>query len=213
MDVASAAAVKRLALVAALAASCTHAIAADYSPTDRDLTSIFSNCAAVAFRGKQIIVSGRGQQLFGGLYTQYLTSALALAPLGVVRGRFQSAIDRLDMVARGESQSAEDQTKQIIEVLKDCSNQQAVNASKFGANASAEHEDVGGKSDLKAAGTTTFDVLNALGKPAREDYDPDGRFVYLYETTTGYVAYLFDSDAVLIRFRGYCDSKKSACSQ
>lgn len=52
--------------------------------------------------------------------------------------------------------------------------------------------------------TTSEDVLSCMGKPQHEDYNPDGRFVYLYETPTKTVlTYLFGQDKKLIKIVGY----------
>jgi hypothetical protein len=52
--------------------------------------------------------------------------------------------------------------------------------------------------------TTSDDVLLCMGKPRHEDYNPDGRFVYLYETPQKVaLTYLFGKDKKLIKIIGY----------
>ena len=54
------------------------------------------------------------------------------------------------------------------------------------------------------AKTTSDDVLSCMGKPRHEDYNPDGRFVYLYETPQKVaLTYLFGKDKKLIKITGY----------
>ena len=57
-------------------------------------------------------------------------------------------------------------------------------------------------------GETTSDyVISCLGKPKHEDYNPDGRFVYLYETNGNTIlTYLFGKDKKLIKIVGYENS-------
>jgi outer membrane protein assembly factor BamE (lipoprotein component of BamABCDE complex) len=52
--------------------------------------------------------------------------------------------------------------------------------------------------------TTSDDVLSCMGKPQHEDYNPDGRFVYLYETPQKIIfTYLFGTDKKLLKITGY----------
>lgn len=52
--------------------------------------------------------------------------------------------------------------------------------------------------------STADEIKVALGKPSHEDHNPDGRFVYIYDASSGgMTAYLFDSKGVLIRIRRY----------
>jgi hypothetical protein len=52
--------------------------------------------------------------------------------------------------------------------------------------------------------TTAKEVKKQLGRPMNENHNPDGRFVYMYQTRDGaMVAFLFDDKGVLIRVRGY----------
>ncbi|MCE9684632.1 YjgB family protein [Shewanella sp. AS16] len=52
--------------------------------------------------------------------------------------------------------------------------------------------------------TTSDDIVSCMGKPSHEDYNPDGRFVYLYDSQKKIVlAYLFGKDKKLIKVTGY----------
>lgn len=52
--------------------------------------------------------------------------------------------------------------------------------------------------------TTSDDVISCMGKPIHEDYNPDGRFVYLYETPKEVVlAYVFGKDKKLVKVTGF----------
>lgn len=52
--------------------------------------------------------------------------------------------------------------------------------------------------------TTSDHVVSCMGKPQHEDYNPDGRFVYLYETKGNTIlTYLFGKDKKLIKIVGY----------
>jgi outer membrane protein assembly factor BamE (lipoprotein component of BamABCDE complex) len=55
--------------------------------------------------------------------------------------------------------------------------------------------------------TTSDHVVSCMGKPQHEDYNPDGRFVYLYETEGNTIlTYLFGKDKKLIKIVGYENS-------
>ena len=55
--------------------------------------------------------------------------------------------------------------------------------------------------------TTSDHVVSCMGKPQHEDYNPDGRFVYLYETKGNTIlTYLFSKDKKLIKIVGYENS-------
>lgn len=52
--------------------------------------------------------------------------------------------------------------------------------------------------------TTSYHVISCMGKPQHEDYNPDGRFVYLYESKQNVIlTYLFGEDKKLIKIVGY----------
>ncbi|GAA5194724.1 hypothetical protein [Ferrimonas gelatinilytica] len=52
--------------------------------------------------------------------------------------------------------------------------------------------------------TTSDDVVSCMGKPRHEDYNSDGRFVYLYETQNKIIlTYLFGKDKKLVKITGY----------
>jgi hypothetical protein len=52
--------------------------------------------------------------------------------------------------------------------------------------------------------STAKEVRDKLGKPASENHNPDGRFVYLYQAKNGAIlTFLFDAQGVLTRVRGY----------
>ena len=61
------------------------------------------------------------------------------------------------------------------------------------------------------AGEATSDfVKGCLGKPDNEDYNPDGRYIYLYYGRNGLVfSYLFGSDDKLIKVSGYQDKSRN----
>ncbi|MCL1038915.1 YjgB family protein [Shewanella submarina] len=51
---------------------------------------------------------------------------------------------------------------------------------------------------------TSDDVLSCMGKPGYEDYNPDGRFVYLYNAPQGAkITFLFGKDKKLIETNVY----------
>ncbi|MBJ2136135.1 hypothetical protein JEU11_06700 [Paraglaciecola chathamensis] len=55
--------------------------------------------------------------------------------------------------------------------------------------------------------TTSDHVISCMGKPQHEDYNPDGRFVFLYEAKDNVIlTYLFGEDKKLIKIVGYEDS-------
>lgn len=52
--------------------------------------------------------------------------------------------------------------------------------------------------------TSSEDVVSCMGKPNHEDYNPDGRFVYFYDSNKNAVlAYLFGKDKKLRQVMGY----------
>lgn len=52
--------------------------------------------------------------------------------------------------------------------------------------------------------TTSEQVLRCMGKPQHENYNPDGRFVYLYESKQNLIlTYLFSPDKKLLKIVGY----------
>jgi hypothetical protein len=52
--------------------------------------------------------------------------------------------------------------------------------------------------------TTSDDVVSCMGKPRHEDYNPDGRFVYLYESSKNItLTYLFGKNKKLVKITGY----------
>ena len=55
--------------------------------------------------------------------------------------------------------------------------------------------------------TTSEHVISCMGKPQHEDYNPDGRFVYLYDTKGNTIlTYVFGEDKKLIKIVGYENS-------
>ncbi|TKB45370.1 hypothetical protein [Thalassotalea mangrovi] len=51
---------------------------------------------------------------------------------------------------------------------------------------------------------TSMQIKGCMGKPNHEDFNPDGRYVFLYETEEGIiVTYLFDSNDKLVKVTGY----------
>lgn len=58
--------------------------------------------------------------------------------------------------------------------------------------------------DYKVGESTSLKVQSCLGSPYHENYNPDGRYVYLYKldpTTT--LAFVFDKSGTLLNTRGY----------
>ncbi|WP_020580864.1 hypothetical protein [Endozoicomonas elysicola] len=52
--------------------------------------------------------------------------------------------------------------------------------------------------------TTSEDVVSCMGKPQHEDYNPDGRFVYIYDTPQEIIlSYLFGENKKLIKIAAY----------
>lgn len=55
--------------------------------------------------------------------------------------------------------------------------------------------------------TTSDHVISCMGKPKHEDYNPDGRFVFLYEAKNNVIlTYLFGEDKLLIKVVVYENS-------
>lgn len=53
-------------------------------------------------------------------------------------------------------------------------------------------------------GASALFIVKCIGKPANEDHNPDGRFVYLYKLKGGItITYLFDPNGLLLGTRVY----------
>ena len=62
--------------------------------------------------------------------------------------------------------------------------------------------------DYKPGVINSAEVKQCMGDPVHEDHNPDGRYIYMYESTDGtIVAFLFDSSDKLIRVNGYVTKK------
>ncbi|MCS4250752.1 MULTISPECIES: hypothetical protein [unclassified Pseudomonas] len=58
--------------------------------------------------------------------------------------------------------------------------------------------------DYKAGELTSQEVQSCLGSPSHENYNPDGRYVYLYKLKTNTIlAFVFDKSGMLLNTRGY----------
>jgi len=55
----------------------------------------------------------------------------------------------------------------------------------------------------KEGQATSVEVKQCLGKPAHENRNPDGRYIYMYNIQGNTIAFLFDSTGKLIRIKGY----------
>ncbi|ROM33630.1 hypothetical protein BK648_22850 [Pseudomonas poae] len=58
--------------------------------------------------------------------------------------------------------------------------------------------------DYKVGKSTSQEIQNCLGSPYYENYNPDGRYVYLYKLDPAITrAFVFDASGKLINTRGY----------
>jgi len=79
-------------------------------------------------------------------------------------------------------------------------------------------EDVTKLNSLKQGATTSEDVIGTFGKPLRENHNPDGRFIYVYNCRlpdkdgpsnpplVGEITFLFGPDHRFVRLSVYQDT-------
>ena len=176
--------------------------------TPEDTATLLTLCAAVADGGKNQTSNPNGKKMFGGLYTNFLRVALAYAPIDFVNASLQREVtNHKQLIA--QLSSATDLENYITEVFE--FGTQFIESHKAEIKKNLNEIKLPGKSDAitKAGSTTPLEVLAALGKPLREDYNPDGKFVYAFDTKTGFDVFLFDQENRLIRNRTYSDALKS----
>lgn len=168
---------------------------------------VFARCVVVTAEGKRSVEEARAY--FGRLYTQSIRNALAFAPEARVREVLAAATaqHRRDFAAM-------DQDRRVAHVkalLHAC--QEA--RSTLGAKAEPARPEprIARESEFPPGTTDAIAVLAAKGRPDSEDYNPDGRFVYAYETGNTRQAFLFDGENRLVRVRSYCDKLKGECPE
>lgn len=181
-----------------------------FSATDDEISNEFLYCAAVFNAGKAASNNPAVTQYSGRQYTKYLVSALALTSGELVKEKYSAALEKHNLFLK-ESANADDFGKQLSALMNSCAQTQKTYQSKVVSNVRPSQAD-GAVSFVANEGVTSpLDTLLSLGKPGHEDYNPDGRFTYLYPTTVGSDVYLFDRSNKLIRVAKYCDSAKAKC--
>lgn len=194
-----------LAGVAALIGLPACAQAAD----DAAAAAEFSYCSALAAKGKQLLRNQDGQRIFGGLYTRYQWDALAFSTPAAARTSYQLAVKQRDQEMSGKS--IDEQSNYMLARLKACAASSSAQADRINAYALPSRAAGEAPFNPQEGKTEPQEVISVLGKPTSEDYNADGRFVYLYPTAKGSDAYLFDAGMKLVYVRSYCDAAKGAC--
>lgn len=198
-----------LVVLAAIIGLPVCAQAAATSVDDAAVAGEFSYCAALAARGKQLLRNQDGQRIFGGLYTRYQSEALVFSTPAAARNVYQIAIKQRDQEMSGKS--IDEQSNYMVARLKVCADTSTAQADRINAYALPQRGANDAAFNPQVGKAEPQDIISVLGKPGSEDYNPDGRFVYLYQTATGSDAYLFDAAMKLVQVRSYCDALKGAC--
>lgn len=187
---------------------CTPCIA--LAASDNDVSSDFLYCAVVFNAGKAASTNPTVTQYSGRQYTKYLLSSLAFASGDYVKEKYVSALNKHNDFLK-ENANSDNFGKELSGLMNSCVQSQKTYQAKVDSYFSAKSSEGKETFETKEAITTPLDTLIALGKPEHEDYNPDGRFSYLFPSEIGSDVYLFDRSNKLMRVVKYCDSLKAKC--